>query len=222
MKWGMRCYWRDRQLSPARLREKQGGKQRKFSPEEEREFYKLLQEEIEQGIVVEVPNWYPAYTSPVHIVPKKDGWRKVWDGRMVNAEQVDIRFRMEGPETVQCLMQRGDWATSINLKSAFNHVWVSKEMQPFLCFRYGGKSYKYVGMPFGSKHAPRLFTEALGYAVRFIRANWDIRMVAHMDDLLFLHQNRAKCELYTMQMAAYLRSLGWTLSIKKCSFSPTQ
>jgi hypothetical protein len=43
-----------------------------------------------------------------------------------------------------------------------------------------------------------------------------------MDNLLLMHQDRAKCELYTIQVAAYLQCLGWTLSIKKCSFSPLQ
>jgi hypothetical protein len=59
-----------------------------------------------------------------------------------------IHFRMEGPGTVQYLMRRGDWLTSIDLKSAFNHIWVSEAMQRFLCFCYKGRSYKYVGMPF--------------------------------------------------------------------------
>jgi hypothetical protein len=63
---------------------------------------------MDEGIVVEVPNSFPLYTSPVHIVPKKDGWQKVWDGRVVNLEQVDIHFRMEGPEVVQYLVQPGD------------------------------------------------------------------------------------------------------------------
>ena len=51
----------------------------------------------------------------------------------MNAEQVDIHFRMEGPETVQYLMLPGDWMTSIDLKSAFDHVPVNSTMRPFLC-----------------------------------------------------------------------------------------
>jgi hypothetical protein len=141
MRLGMQTYWKDPVDSPRRLRMKALGRQRTFSREEEVEFNKLLKEEIDQGIVIVVPDSFPAYVSPVHIVPKKDGWRKVWDGREVNAEQVDIHFRMEGPETVQRLMRRGDWMTSIDLKSAFNHLTVHPSMRPFLCFRYSGKSY---------------------------------------------------------------------------------
>jgi hypothetical protein len=181
-----------------------------------------LKEVLDEGIAVEVPNDWPYYTSPVGIVPKKDGWRMIWDGRVENAEQVDIHFRMEGPETVQRTMQMGDWMTSIDLKSAFNHLKVSAEMMRFLCFRYAGGSYAYRAMPFGSKHAPRLFTEALGYGIRFIRANWDVRIVQYMDDLLLMHQDRERLEIYTLQIAAFLQFLGWTLSIKKCSLGPSQ
>jgi hypothetical protein len=129
---------------------------------------------------------------------------------------------MEGPETVQSVMLEGDWGVKIDLESAFNHVWVSHAMQPFLCSRYADNYYAYVGMPFGSKHAPRLFTEALGFAIRYIRANWDVRVVAYMDDILILQQDRTKCELFALQIAAYLQCLGWTLSAKKCVFEPSQ
>jgi hypothetical protein len=220
---GMLTYWKDEVESPKRLRALKKGKQRKFSPEEDKQFAKLLREEIEQDIVKEIPESQVAYSSPVGIVPKKGGeWRKIWDGRVVNDEQVAIHFRMEGVETVQRLMRIGDWATSIDLKSAFNHLRVHPSMRPFLAFEYKGRFYQYMAMPFGSKHSPRLFTEALSYPMRFIRSHWDIRVVQYMDDLLLLHQDREKLELYTLQIAAYLQCLGWTLSIKKCAFTPTQ
>jgi hypothetical protein len=95
-------------------------------------------------------------------------------------------------------------------------------MRHFLCFAREGKYYSYRAMPFGAKHAPRLFTEALGYAIRYIRTHWDIRIIAYKDDLLLLHQDKEHLALCTLQIAAYLSSLGWTISIKKCEFTPTQ
>jgi hypothetical protein len=54
---------------------------------------------------MEVPPYFPAYVSPIDIVMKKGGkWRKVWDGRVVNGEQIDVHFRMKGPETIMRLM----------------------------------------------------------------------------------------------------------------------
>ena len=223
MALGMMTYWKDPVKSPQRLKDKRQGYQRKFSKEEDKHFRPLLEEELEQEIVEKISPDQAAYTSPVGIVPKKGGeWRKIWDGRVVNEEQMDIHFRMEGVETVQMLMRKGDWATSIDLKSAFNHLQVSMQMRPFLAFQYEGQHYRYKAMPFGSKHSPRLFTEALSYPMRYIRAHWDIRIVQYMDDLLLLHQDPRKLQLYTLQIAAYLQSLGWTLSLKKCALTPAQ
>jgi hypothetical protein len=52
---------------------------------------------------------------------------------------MNIHFRIEEPNTIQYLMRRGDWMTSLDLKNAFNHLAVTAEMQRFLCFRYRGQ-----------------------------------------------------------------------------------
>ena len=123
MRMGMRTYWKDPIESPKRLRQAKKGHQRSFSRQESNEFRKLLQQDIQDGIVRAVDPRWAAYISPVGVVPKKNGkWRMIWDGRVVNEEQVTINFRMEGAETVQRLMLPGDFATSIDLKSAFSHL----------------------------------------------------------------------------------------------------
>jgi hypothetical protein len=43
-----------------------------------------------------------------------------------------------------------------------------------------------------------------------------------MDDLLLLHPDPAYLRLATLQIAVYLQSLGWTLSLAKCEFTPKQ
>jgi hypothetical protein len=76
--------------------------------EEQRTAYRqLLQEGIDAGIIVEISFEEVGYISPSFAVKKKPGpdgklkWRKVWDGRRVNAEQVTMHFRMDSPETVK-------------------------------------------------------------------------------------------------------------------------
>jgi hypothetical protein len=73
---GMRSYWKDPTLSPDRLRNLPNPKEYQFTMEQEMEFQKLLQDEIDQRIVIEVPWDFPAYLSPVFMVVKKGGkWR---------------------------------------------------------------------------------------------------------------------------------------------------
>jgi hypothetical protein len=224
----MLTYWKDDKESPAALRSSK--KRRQFPLENWRqiELNKLHQKELQQGIIIPIPFDQVAYLSPVFLVDKKmqpgqpPKFRKVVDYRQVNEQQTSIHFRMEGPETVQKTMLPFDWLTSIDLESAFHHLFVNPAMQPFLAFEHDQSFYTYRAMPFGAKHSPRLFTEALGYAIAYIRANWDVRIVAYMDDILLMHQDPKQLELATWQIAAYLRYLGWTLSNDKCEFTPSQ
>ena len=141
MEIGMLSYWKDEQ-APGWLAAKKDVVRREYSftPEQEVAFHKLLQEELDEGIVVQVPHTFPLFLNPVFMVPKKGGkWRKVVDCRMVNDWQTFVHFRMNGPDVVQLIAQCGDWATSLDIKSAFNHMRLSKEFRPFLCFEHRGK-----------------------------------------------------------------------------------
>jgi hypothetical protein len=101
-----------------------------FTEEQEIAFRKLLDEELEEEIVAQVPHTYPRFLNPVLMVPKKGGkWRKVVDCRIVNGQQVFIHFRMDGPEVVQVIALSGELATSLDIKSAFNHMRVSPEFR---------------------------------------------------------------------------------------------
>jgi hypothetical protein len=87
-----------------------------------------LNKKLEEEFVVQVQHTYPRFLNPVFMVPKRGWkWRKVVDCRMVNVQQVFIHFRMDGPEVVQGIALSGDWATSLDIKSAFNHMRVNPE-----------------------------------------------------------------------------------------------
>jgi hypothetical protein len=43
-----------------------------------------------------------------------------------------------------------------------------------------------------------------------------------MDDLLLPHQSEQYLRLATVQIATYLQSLGWTLALDKCEFTPAR
>jgi hypothetical protein len=152
---------------------------------------------------------------------EKKKLRKVVDCKRLNREQIEIHFRMDGPEAVQSIALPGDKATSVDIEMAFPHIRVSEEFQPYLAFEHLGTCYVYGAMPFGARHSPRIFTRALGYAMAYIRVHWRVRIIAYMDDVLLLHQETEYLELATLQIAVYLQSLGWTLNAEKCELSPS-
>jgi hypothetical protein len=74
---------------------------------------------------------------------------------------------------------------------------VDEAFQPYLAFTHRGRCYTYRAMPFGARHSPRVFTRALGYGLAYVRAHWEVRVVAYMDDILLLHQDREYLQLAT-------------------------
>jgi hypothetical protein len=104
-------YWDDPVKAEQRCAEAKTMRTNRFKYVTEKEaFAKLPWEELTQGIVVPIDFADARFVSPSSVVPKKKPgeWRKILDLRFVNALQKDIHFRMEGPETVQRLMERGD------------------------------------------------------------------------------------------------------------------
>jgi hypothetical protein len=194
-----------------------------FTPPQLKALESQLEDDMNEGIVRQVLHHEVKFLFPVFTVEGKKGkMQTVMNCKMINVEQVYIHFRMDGPEVVQVIALVGDWATSLDLKSAFNHRRVGKALEPFFGFTHQGKYYVYAGMPFGARHSPRIFTRALAYALAYVRVHWEVRIIAYMDDLLLLHQDSSYLRLATMQIASYLQSLGWTLSLGKCELMPKQ
>jgi ribonuclease HI/DNA-binding transcriptional ArsR family regulator len=187
------------------------------------EYEKLLREELEEGIVEAVDRAEVRWVNPTFLVPKKDGrYRKILDCRQLNLEIRDVAFKMEGPDMVKDLIRPGDWGTTLDIQSAFSHVPVGPSLLPYLAFNFRGQTYTYKGMPFGIKHAPRIFTQLMRAAAGAIRERWGARMITYMDDLLLLFQEQETARQQTLEIAAFLRELGWTLSEGKCQTTPSQ
>jgi ribonuclease HI len=188
------------------------------------EFEALLEEEIREGVVKEIQEEEVKWVNPTFLVPKaKSGkFRKILDCRELNDEMKTTHFKMESPETVKSLIQRGDWATSLDVKSAFNHVPVHESLRPYLVFAYKRRFYAYWGMPFGVQHAPRVFTILMRKTIQAARERWSARMVAYMDDILLLFRDQETARTQPLEIAAFLQEMGWTLSEEKCEMEPTQ
>jgi ribonuclease HI len=220
---GITAEWRDED-SPRRLERRR--KVFGYTPMGERVqiFRNMLEEELREGIVVEIPEEEAKWFNATFLVPKKKKgqFRKILDCRELNEEIKDVHFKMEGPEAICEMIRAGDWATSIDIKSAFNHVPVDQSLRPYLAFRFGGKTYTYAGMPFGIKHAPRVFTLLMRKAMAAIRLRFNVRAVSYMDDILLLFDEAGEAFLRTREIGDYLERLGWTLAWDKCEMDPVQ
>ncbi|KAH7825813.1 putative Reverse transcriptase (RNA-dependent DNA polymerase) [Monocercomonoides exilis] len=147
------------------------------------------------------------------MVRKNNGkWRKILDCRAQNEEVQGKHFKMDTQETVVELLEENDWMTTLDITSAFQHVKVDEQLSPYLCFSFQSQCSAYVGIPFGAKDAPRVFTKIMRRAASYIREQWKVKLVIYLDDILLMHPDRDALRLISQEIAQFLRNLGWILS----------
>jgi hypothetical protein len=105
---GMLLHWKDDQ-APRRLRRMQPRKEYGLDPVKDKAFWKLLEEELKEGIVRPIRHDQVCFLNPTFIVPKAAGkWRKVMYCRTLDSEMEDIHFRMDESEVVKGIALTGD------------------------------------------------------------------------------------------------------------------
>jgi hypothetical protein len=95
----------------------------------ETELSRLIQKELEDGIVEEVRREDLKWINPCFAIPKqeKGKWRKITDCRTLNKHLCSNHFIMEDIHILRELLKPGDWMIKIDLESAFHHITVDKE-----------------------------------------------------------------------------------------------
>jgi ribonuclease HI len=129
---------------------------------------------------------------------------------------------MESIQAVFDMSQIDDWATTLDIKSAYSHVTVQAELRPYLAFEFEERLYRYRTVPFGLKTAPRVFTRLMRPVAQWIRQQLDTRICVYMDDVLILASSEEETRERTSRIKRLLTDLGLTLSPSKCHDQPRQ
>ncbi|KAA6335510.1 MAG: putative Pro-Pol polyprotein, partial [Streblomastix strix] len=123
---------------------------------------------------------------------------------------------------VKQTIRPGDWGTSLDLTSAFHHLIVQAESQPYLAFEFQNNHYTYRAMPFGTKHSPIYFATAMEPIMQQIRIKTEIRIINYVDDILLLHQNKEYLKIMTQKVIDTLKYFGLTMNMEKSEIEPNQ
>ncbi|KAA6387026.1 MAG: hypothetical protein EZS28_017448 [Streblomastix strix] len=146
--------------------------------EEKKAYQEMLKEELEEGIVIPIQQSQLKWWNHTFLIKKPNGtWRKILDASKLNKEIEKLHFKMHGLEKVQILANQMDQITSLDLKSAFHHISVSPNSIPYLAFNFNNNKYAYKAMPFGTKHSPIFFAEAIESILRQIRKHSEIKIL---------------------------------------------
>jgi hypothetical protein len=196
-------------------------KQRKYSGVLGEMMEEQIQEEVEEGVVMEVSKEEVEYLSEVGIVPKKGGkWRKILRAQGVNEFLIRKKFKMEDARQVAAILKQGDFAVTIDISKAYHHVPVAEDMKSYLSFQYDGKFYCYQGVPFGVSTAPRVFSAVMHHCATAVRVKWKIRCIQYLDDWLLLDQSKRRLQRVAVQVVEFLQALGWLVNVEKSMLVP--
>ncbi|KAA6400282.1 MAG: putative Transposon Ty3-G Gag-Pol polyprotein [Streblomastix strix] len=180
------------------------------------QYHLLLQEEICQKIVIQVNPLYIKLFSPTFCIPKRDGsYRQILNARATNEQTKKIHFKMISPFDVQQALLKDSYLTSIDIKSAFNHITVHPSLKPYLGFQVEDRSFVYIDMPFGLRLAPIVFTKTFQMAQAAIKKGLSSTILQYSDDILIINQNPLESSKETQLVKNQLQKFGWIIDNKK-------
>ncbi|KAA6367334.1 MAG: hypothetical protein EZS28_037140 [Streblomastix strix] len=134
------------------------------SREEEIAYTEKLMDELRENITEQIHPKQAKWFNPTFIIPKPhQKLRKILDASSLNQEIQTIHFKMNGTDQVRDLISKGDWATSLDLKSVFHQLIVYPPHRPYLAIDAMGKVYQYRAMPFGARHSPIIILQCFRF-----------------------------------------------------------
>ena len=130
-------------------------------------------------------------------------------------------FKMTTLKQIREAIHPGQWAVSLDIKSAYCHIPIESRHCCFLCFRWRDKVYQIRTLPFGLCTAPNTFMRVMK-PILLLCWKMVITVFLYLDDALVLANSYTKAKEDGQRLVQFLQRLGFVLSLEKCQLEPTQ
>ncbi|KAA6372936.1 MAG: hypothetical protein EZS28_031536, partial [Streblomastix strix] len=100
---------------------------------------------------------------------------------------------------------------------AIHLLHVSPNLQPFLGFQFKNRSYAQLGLPFGWRRSPLLFSMTLAIAIRAIREKLKEKIQNYLNGIIIIHQSKHRHKQMTLEILHFLLNLSWRFTYKVCN-----
>ena len=173
----------------------------------EQEVDRMLREDIIQ------PSSSP-YASPICLVPKPDGsTRFCVDYRKLNSQTVRDSYPLPNIQDVIDSLTGSTVFSTLDLKSAYWQVPLSKDSIPktsFICHR---GQYEFKRMSFGLRNAPAIFQRFMN---KIFAPYLGIFVYVYLDDIIVFSKSAADHDEHLRKVFDVLREHGLSLKPEKC------
>ena len=162
------------------------------------------------------------FVSNVFLVPKKDGgFRMILNLKQFNKYVQYFHFKMETLSCILALVQPMCYMATFDLTDAYLTVAINGIHVKFLKFKWQGKIYMYIVLPFGISSAPRKFTKLLKPILSFLRKQ-GIVILMYIDDGWTMALTYDLCFSQISYVMKSFTSFGFLINKKKSRPNPSQ
>lgn len=136
-------------------------------------------------------------------------------------------MRMESMTEFAMQVEEGDYFVSMDVEKGYRHLRLHPSMRKWFLFRYAGRYYRCVALPFGWGRSPLWFTQFISTFVPEVR-RWGYRVLPYVDDFLIApspagtSSTLSDCESATGRIDTLLKELGLKRKEGKGTWTGTQ
>ena len=179
---------------------------------------------VQKGAVERLPApvTSPGFYSRLFLRPKPTGeLRPIIDLSRLNDLILCKSFKMETASSIQEALQPGEWMFQVDIKDAYLHIPVRKELRKYLRFTVANQVFQFKTLPFGLCTAPRTFTLILVPVLALLRAR-GIKVHAYLDDWLGRSRTQMLANTHGEMVTSLLTRLGWLVNWEKSFLEGSQ
>ena len=191
-------------------------KQRPYrcSPDEHKRIADEVHEMHKKGIIRESNS---PWSSPVVIVPKKDGSRRFCvDYRKLNEITEKDSYPLPRIDELLDNLGNAKWFSSIDLASGYWQVEMDKRDRSKTAFICREGLFEFNIMPFGLTNAPATFQRLMDSVLRGILRKYAL---VYLDDIIIFSQTWEEHLHHLREIFQRLRNANLRMKFKKCRFA---
>jgi hypothetical protein len=183
----------------------------------------IIKEFFQKGAIEVVPlPLGPGFYSSVFLVPKPNGkWRLIINLRPLNKYLVRLKFKMLTTRELALTLEKGMWATSIDLSDAYLHIPIHPQSRKYLRFVHNGVAYQFRALPFGLSDSPCVFTRVINAVVKAAQSQ-GLLLQAYLDDWLNRGRTSSTVAVNHNWLEHLCVNLGLLVNKDKSEPTPTQ
>ena len=172
--------------------------------------------------IVKPVEMHSGFYSTLFLVPKKNGeMRPVINLKPLNKYLQKKHFKMDTLSKVLNLVEKGDWALTIDLKDAYFHIKIFEGHRKYLRFMFLEKVYQFRVLCFSPTSAPRVFVKIISVVVAYLRKS-NIRLASYLDDWIALNRTKGLLLQNRCTVLSLLYDLGFIVNKVKSQLVPVQ